>query len=146
MPKIWVFNMLSWIFYLLFIISSIIMTQHTYGFEWRHQDLLYQWIILKCLYRWPVEVWIVWGLSWQEGSECKWQQNISFFYTINSSPQSCSRTVGFEEASVAAWLFTTVFYTINSLSEADLMIPSHNCLFPFSLLIFIFEKIFNKNI
>ena len=43
-------------------------------------------------------------------------------------------------------LFTTVFYTIYSLSEADLMIPSHNCLFHFSLLIFILENIFNKNI
>ena len=100
----------------------------------------------KCLCRSPVEVWIVWGLSWEEGSECKWQQNISFFCTINSSSKSCSRAVGFEEASDAAWLFTAVFYTINSLSEADLMIPSHNCLFHFSLLIFIFENIFNKNI
>ena len=57
---------------------------------------------------------------------------------------------GFEEANLSdaalAWLFTTVFYAINSPSEADLMIPSHNCLFHFSLLIFIFEKNFNKNI
>ena len=32
------------------------------------------------------------------------------------------------------------------LSEADLMITSYNCLFHLSFLIFIFEKIFNKNI
>ena len=42
--------------------------------------------------------------------------------------------------------YSQLFSTPSILSEADLMIPSHNCLFHFLLLIFVFENIFNKKI
>ena len=42
--------------------------------------------------------------------------------------------------------YSQLFSTPSILSESDLMIPCHKFLFHFSLLIFIFENIFNKNI